>query len=493
MFLSRNKPAGGRQSFRSIRVRLTLLFVLLFGASQTVLGILIYGMFVRSHQAQFDAALYNRALDIAQGIEINAFGDVSVRSDILSDNGKNFPFSTGRELVQILKSDGTIVARSAGLGSARLPLYIDDWQVLNRQGFALRTLAVRELPKEFGAKDAYRLLSYLVVDRFLATPHTFILQVAVPMTFLEATLASLLRLLLIAESLMLLGATLLGLIFSRRALAPVTAIIEKAQGLSPSNLSERVPVPAVDDELKTLSETLNELLARLQKAFESQERFVADASHELKTPLAILRGELDVLKLRERSPAEVAEFLSSAGQELNSLSGIVENLLLLARIDAGAGSLAMSRVRLDEVALDVVSKLGRRAKELKIDIRVKLEEGAGGFEVPGDAGLLKSMVQNLVENALKFSPEGGSIGVKLGETADSVEFVVSDSGPGISPEDLAHVFERFYRAESTKQKAPGAGLGLAIVQRIVTAHGGKIDVESAPGQGASFRVRIKKF
>ena len=328
----------------SIRFRLTGLFVLLFGTTQIVLAVLIYELFVRSHQKQFDAALYNHALDIAQNVDMDAFGELSVKSDILSDGGKIFPFSTGRAFIQILKTDGRIVARSGGLGGSRLPLFLEDWQMINREGVAFRTLGKKDLPVEFvGKRSSYRLVSYLVTDRFVGSPKSYILQVAVPMNFLEETIDSLLKLLLIAVPLTLIAATLLGLWFARRALQPVADIIDSAKSLSPANLSARVPVPPVDDELKTLSLTLNELLARLQRAFESQERFVADASHELKTPLAILRGELDVLNLRARSPGEIQEFLASASKEIDSLSGIVENLLLLARVDAGAGSLKIGR------------------------------------------------------------------------------------------------------------------------------------------------------
>jgi heavy metal sensor kinase len=480
--------------FRSIRFRLAGLFVLLFGITQIVLGVLIYELFVRSHQKQFDAALYNHALDIAQNVDMDAFGEISVKSDILSDGGKIFPFSTGRAFIQVLKTDGRIVAKSGGLGSARLPLFVDDWQMINRDGVAFRTLGKKDLPVEFnGKRSSYRLVSYLVTDRFIASPRSYILQVAVPMNFLEQTLDSLLNLLLVAIPLTLIAAALVGLYFSRRALAPVAAIIDKAKSLSPVNLSDRVPVPAVDDELKTLSLTLNDLLARLQRAFESQERFVADASHELKTPLAILRGELDVLNLRERTPRETQEFLTSASQELDSLSDIVENLLLLARVDSGAGSLSLGMVRLDELALEVVSKLGPRAREKGVEIQMQLDPSMGSPEVRGDSGLLRSMIHNLLENATKFAPRQTSVELRLADAGEFIRLDVADQGPGIPAEAQAHIFERFFRAENTKQSAPGAGLGLAIVQRIVAAHGGRIEVHSELGRGATFTVLIKKF
>jgi signal transduction histidine kinase len=349
-------------------------------------------------------------------------------------------------------------------------------------------------------------VSYLVTDRFIASPKSYILQVAVPVNFLEDTIDSLLKLLLTAVPLTLIAATLLGLWFARRALQPVADIIDSAKNLSPVNLSARVPVPVVDDELKTLSLTLNELLARLQRAFESQERFVADASHELKTPLAILRGELDVLNLRKRTPQETQEFLGSASKEIDSLTGIVENLLTLARVDAGAGSLTLTKVALDEVALDVIARLGPRAREKGVEIRMQLEvapeaaaatEGHAaeghGFEVRGDSGLLRSMIHNLLENATKFSSSQTAVELRLGESNGNVKLEISDHGPGIPAEALPHVFERFFRAENTKQTTPGAGLGLAIVHRIVAAHGGKIEVASQPGEGTRFTVQIKKY
>lgn len=191
---------------------------------------------------------------------------------------------------------------------------------------------------------------------------------------------------------------------------PVAAIIDKANHLSASKLSERLPVPLANDEIRQLSLTLNRLLERLQRAFESQERFLADASHQLRTPLAIIRGELDVFKTRPRTQAEISEFLASGSQELEHLSKMVDDLLLLARVDSGAGTLVIEKIRVDEVLLEVSSRLEPIAKQKDIRIRFDLrpwisDKNPNPFEITGDRDLVRSLFQSILENAIQHSPK----------------------------------------------------------------------------------------
>ncbi|MCM2324222.1 MAG: HAMP domain-containing histidine kinase, partial [Oligoflexia bacterium] len=290
---------------------------------------------------------------------------------------------------------------------------------------------------------------------------------------------------------------------SGRALAPVNAIIEKARQLGSANLSERLPVPSVNDELQRLSLTLNELLNRLQLAFESQERFIADASHELKTPLAILRGELDLMRSRERSPEETSQFLATASQELDHLSRLVEDLLTLARMDAGAAVLSLHPTRMDETVLEALARLEPLARARSVSFHFELvpQEAASEtlFEISADADLLRTLVKNLLENAIKFSPAGAPVNVHLEDCGDCLLFSVRNRGPVIPPDMQAKIFERFVRLGAGKNAAeiPGAGLGLTIARRIAQAHQGTIEVRSpiseTEPEGAVFSVRIKRF
>ena len=478
----------GKFNYRSIRFRLTSLFVGIFGTTLIVFCSLLYSAFIRNQQNEFDAALFNHVVDISKNLNLDFFGRLSIDPDVLTASGKVFPFSLGRAYVQVIDSNHNVLAHSNALDKGALPLRQQEWTSLSRTGFIFSTIGSNDIPASSGKVSSdYRMLSYLI-----RTPVSggLVLQMAVPLTFLDQVSNRLLRFLLLGVPLTLILAAIGGLFISRRALAPMTAITEKAKALGASQLGERIPVPGVNDEIRQLALTLNDLLDRLQQAFESQERFVADASHELKTPLAILKGELDVLRARPRDEREVAEFLGSASQELDYLSRVVEDLLLLARTDVGVDALLVQRVRLDEVALEVVSRLEvlARAKESKIRFHMT----GSDFEVRGDADLLKSMLKNLVENAIKFSPQGGLIEVLLSEETDVVRIFVKDQGPGI-PQDLQNrIFERFYRVPSGS-RVPGAGLGLAITRKILDAHGGTVTVNSSPRDGTEFRVGIKKL
>ncbi len=478
-----------RSPRRSIRFRLTALFVVILGVTLIAFSITLYGAFVRTHRAEFDAALYNHAVDVADSIQVNVFGQLTLSGDLLSRNEKIFPFAVGRALLQILSPGGQVLAKSRAVAETGLPVYKEDLARLMSESVVFRDLSVEEVPNVGRtARVTYRLLTYRVRD--IRKPE-FLLQIAVPLTFLEQESRNLKLFFMLAIPLTLLIATFGGIYLSGKALMPVLDIIERARGITARNLGERLPIPPAKDELQALSLTLNDLLDRLHRAFESQERFVSDASHELKTPLAILRGELDLMRSRPRTPEEVTEFLSSASQELDQLSRLVEDLLLLARVDAGAGSIARAELRLDEVALEVVARLQKVAGARKIKIRFDLE--GSEFTVLGDSNLLHSVFHNLVENAVKFSPDESTVVVRMVSQGDQISTFVSDEGPGIDPAEQARIFDRFFRAEGAREKTAGMGLGLAIARRIADAHGARLWVESQPGRGSHFGFSIKKI
>ncbi|MGK5086868.1 HAMP domain-containing sensor histidine kinase [Bdellovibrionota bacterium FG-2] len=466
---------------RGLQFRLTVLFVAIFGVLLVLFCTLLYVEFSRTQQAEFDAALFNHAVDMSQTIEVDFFGRLSIHSDQLAEEGKVFPFALGKAYLQISDQNGEILMRSSSLGSRQLPFSKEDQALLFGQRVTFKTFEPGDrLP-------SYRLISYLVERQ---PGVRLILQIGVPLNLLDRQKRGLLAFFLITIPLILVLAIFGGLLFSRRALDPVRAIIEKAKEMSPSQLSERVPVPVEKDELRELALTLNHLLDRLQQSFESQERFIADASHQLKTPLAILRGELDVLKRRPRTVEETSGFLVSASQEVEYLSKMVEDLLVLARVDAGFGTLSIKKVRVDELALEAVSRLERFAQTRKVKIRFNLG-GSGSFEILGDSDLLQVMLRNLLENAIKFSPEDSCVEVEVNDEPAFVSVRVSDRGPGIPLEARERIFSRFFRAENTRNSVAGVGLGLPIAKRIIEIHQGTIEVSDAH-PGASFTVKIKK-
>ncbi|MDR3606361.1 MAG: ATP-binding protein [Oligoflexia bacterium] len=468
---------GNFSFLNSIRTRLTALFLLIFGMTLIFFCSVLYYYFVTTNQTNFDLALFNHAVDIANTINIDLFGSVSVDASAISGSGKAFPFSAGSTFLQLTDSDGRILARSSNLANYALPIDPQDWkQLFSARGPAwiARDIQVGKQPV------TYRMLSY---RSWGIMRSEYVLQIAVPTTLLEKNRLGLLTFFGIGIPLTLLVASLGGLFLSGRALSPVALIIEKIRRIEASNLTERLPLPATHDEIQSLSTAFNELLERLQRSFESQDRFIADASHELKTPLAILRGELDLLKGRTPDAGELQAFYQNSSHELDYLGRILENLLTLARIDAGAASLVMKPVRLDELLIE----LAAREKRLSLNLFGE------NFETQGDSDLLRSLFKNLIDNAIKFSPAGSKIDISLTELPGTIRAQITNAGERIPPQLIPHIFERFYRVPRTSNAdKPGAGLGLAIVKKIADAHHAEISVTSSESGVTQFRLEIKK-
>jgi len=271
--------------------------------------------------------------------------------------------------------------------------------------------------------------------------------------------------------------------------APLAALSDTARKINLGSLGhQRLFAPPDAPELAQLSTAFNELLDRLEVAHASQHRFVADASHELRTPLAALRAEIEIALRRERSPADYQRTLDSNRHELERLSSLVENLLALAALDASKPQSAKLPVDLPLVCRDVAEQLSPLAAAQNVRLQLELAEGA---IVPGDVFGLERAVRNLVENAIRHTPAGEQIIIRVARDSSEVTVQVIDTGVGITPEHLPHLFERFYRVDSARTRTHGgAGLGLSIVKAIIEAHGGNVSVESKLGAGSTFTLRL---
>jgi heavy metal sensor kinase len=279
-----------------------------------------------------------------------------------------------------------------------------------------------------------------------------------------------------------------GYVLVRRALRPVDLIAGKAELITQHNLGERVPVARTGDELERLAESLNRMITRLDDAFQNSKRFVADASHELRTPLTILRGELETLAQDARLRGDIADRLGSLLEEVERLTKIVERLFALSRLDAGEAQAEWVRFDLASMAATTAEQMNVLAEEKKISLRCEAE---ASVYVDGDRARLKQVVVNLVDNAIKYTPEAGAIRVRTKAIGDRAILEVADTGIGIPAAALHHVFERFFRVDPSRSRRPdGAGLGLAIVRSICSAHGGSVEAESAVGLGSKFRVKL---
>ncbi len=303
----------------------------------------------------------------------------------------------------------------------------------------------------------------------------------------EATLRRVLVMLAVGLPLAVAAAVAGGFVLVRRALLPVEYIALKAEQISQHNLSERLPVERSGDEIEQLSVSLNSMIARLEDAMRSTKQFVADASHELRTPLTVMRGELEAMAQDPGLGGEERERLGSMLEEVDRLAQIVEGLLSLSRLDAGESPTDWGRVDLGALAAETADQMSL----LALDKRIALVcEAAPHVEVQGDRARLKQVIVNLLDNAIKYTPPGGSVQLTVRGTQDQAVLEVRDTGIGIPADALAEVFKRFYRVDEARSRDPGgAGLGLSIVKSICGAHGAQVEVASAPGSGSTFRVR----
>lgn len=471
--------------FRGIKFRLVSLFVLFFGTTLILFSFFLYNSFEKNQQVEFDASLYNYTVDVVSAIKVNLFGDAFLDPDFFKNQDKLFPFSLGKTYILFRSKDGKILVRSQNSTALEFPFTNATANNVFLFGKYFETLNFKP------DTTIYRMISQKIDA---PNGQSFIIQIAAPMDLLERQRKGLVTFFGVSVPVVLLISTLMGWVFMRRVLAPVTDIITKAKQISVGNLSERIPLSGTHDEIHRLTESLNDLLNRLEKAFKSQERFIADASHQLKTPLAILKGELDLIRNHETKKEDVAAFLKSATEEVSSLSQIVQNLLLLARVDAGVEKFNFHQVRVEEILLGLIPRLEKLAnkKEIKININVA-DTPESSFEIFGDEELLNCLVGNLVENAIKYSDFKTVVNIKLEQQGNNIMVHVKDMGPGVLPEEQEKIFDRFYRSMKSKQKIEGAGLGLALSRKIAQILGGKLYMQNNQnGPGSIFTFEIKK-
>ncbi len=279
-----------------------------------------------------------------------------------------------------------------------------------------------------------------------------------------------------------------GYILVRKALQPVATIARKAEVITQHNLSERLPVADTGDELERLSIALNHMIARLDDAFGNSRRFVADASHELRTPLTVVQGELEAMAKDPATPAEFREQLGSLLEAVERVTAIVQRLFALSRLDAGEAQAEAVRFDLAALAASTAEQMRLLAEDKFLTLTASADEPV---YIEGDRSRLTQVVVNLLDNAIQYTPAGGSVTMSTREKNGVAVLEVADTGAGIPADALPHVFDRFFRVR--QNRAPndsGAGLGLAIVKSICTAHGGQVEVDSSVGAGSRFRVTL---
>jgi signal transduction histidine kinase len=480
----------------SIRARLSVLFSIVFGAALALTSLVCFKVFTHTHLEDFDAFLFNHAVDIESETGSGRMSLPASLSDPPSELRKHRLFSVKRTYFQIFDGTGRVLTRSDTLeGKNNLPHTQEDYRSAVTVGEAYRTVGHIDFGERQNAQKPYRLIFYRMSG---GNKEPLVLQVAAPLTLLQKENTDFLWLLLVLIPFSVIVSGCLGYATSRRAFSPVVKMAQKTAQIEVRNLQERIEVRESDAELKELGRTLNQLLERVESSVLAQERFIADASHQLKTPLAILRGELELLQARSGHPAPVIEALKNASQEVSQLISLVENLLLLARMDAGLDTLSFQSVRLDELLFEAVNRLqfvaGKMGVKLSSELRPYAEQPDANidFEFQGDGDLIRCLFENLIENAIKYSPQKGEVGVRLAESQGFYKLEISDQGVGISETEGKAMFERFWREPKKALGVQGAGLGLAIAKKITEIHRGKISAQGRSGGGTTFVVQLSK-
>jgi two-component system, OmpR family, sensor kinase len=453
----------------TIRSKLILAYTTVFGVMLVGFAFLVYRNSQQAEIAKLDAHLQAQAERLQSEIEeqydegvFPVPGDLlNIRTEGLTD----FHF-------QMLDSTGVVVLGDSVLPS--IPRGLVQQLVhhsARTENIALKGQRYRTLlaPAEVNGRNVY------------------VLQLVSSTVDAEASLANLRLFFLISIPAVLLLASVAAYFITRSAFRPITSMIETAGKISADNLDSRLQLPAVEDEIRLLGETFNTMLERISNSFEQQRRFTADASHELRTPLTVICSELEFAQ-KLTSDTQSRESIGTALAEIDRLARMTQGMLMLARLDASQNRLTSGPVRLDELLLESIQLLKALFAQKQLELQLHVDEAV---EIIGDRDKLKSAILNLLDNAIKYSRNGGKVAVSLSvnrRTSPAISLRIADSGDGIAPAELPNIFKRFYRAPSSRADSSGSGLGLAIVEHVVKMHGGRINVQSKPGKGSAFTI-----
>ena len=456
--------------FRTIRARLTVWYIVLLALILIGFSGALYVTLARALYQQLDDSLARQAHDLIDGLfiingQIDYPGGENDMSDLDAVRAQGY-------LIRVLDADGRILNTNATY--APLPV-APDVVATARQGLAqFQTVSVDGV--------AYRLLTAPVQNNGQAVGA---MQVAQVLGAVDSALSELTLALAVIVPLTLALAMFAGGWFARRALMPIDQITRTAQRISAQDLSQRLNLNLPNDEVGRLARTFDAMLARLDDAFRREREFTANASHELRTPLTVMRGEIDVVLQRPRERAEYERVLSELGADVERLSHMAEDLLMLARADAHQIAVTCEELNAAQLLQAVADELRPLAEAQQIALDVRADPALRFW---GDEPKMLRVLFNLVDNALKFSAPKTCVSLTAARKGDSVSLCVSAQGPGIASDALPHIFDRFYRG--TNGDARGAGLGLAIARALVQAQGGVISGESQVEQGTTFTVEL---
>jgi len=460
-----------RPRLRTLRARLTVWHLATLALTLVVFAVLCYQVLSRSLYQHHDQELARQAEEVVQALGGIPLAEPDIQRALAAS-------TVGSRLVMIRDHQGGLLYRDPFLDSTE--------PNLGRHEALVHAATVGMASPEFFTVNLERSGEVRFICAPLRQAGAYV-QIGDPLGDVRATLHATAVASLPLFPVVLLLSSFGGWMIARRALAPMRSITTTLEHLHATDLSRRVEVVATDEEIGGLVATLNHLLDRLQRAFESLRQFAGDVSHQIQTPLTVMKGSLDAALRRQGTPVDDATVLKDLAEGIDDISAIVVDLRAFALADApvpGAREVDLSHLVQDTA--DVIAALG----ELRsVTVQSQVDPGV---VVRGDALRLKQVVLNLGDNAVKYTPVGGRVTIQLSAVSPEAVITVSDTGVGIPAEHLPRLFDRLFRAEASDRGTGGSGLGLAIAKKIVDAHRGSLDVRSQPGVGSTFTVRLPR-
>jgi len=464
-------------AFKSIRSRLTAWYVILLAIILILFSLLLYYFLTKRLYQSVDNSLTVSATVVSTSATmrltssplpgLNEFFDQFLREGNLN------------KFYRIYDGSGSVGSRSGNISASEFPLSGTAYADALKGNNSYETFKV-------GGKHPIRVITMpvMVNDKLVN-----LVQVGTSLQAVQETLRNLKIILFTAVPSVLIFAALFARFMARRALKPISRIIDTARDIGQGQeLSKRIPVLKIKDELGQLALTFNEMMNRLENSFKQVRQFSSDASHELRTPLTVLKGQNELILSKLRKPEEYQEVISSNLEEINYMSKVLEDLFLLSKSDENQVSLDCRHFNLKPLVEEVCKHAEVLAEEKNIKIIIAFLEAV---QVNGDEVRLRQMSWNILQNGIKYTQFGGELKVSLQNDGEFALLTIQDTGIGIPKEDLGFIFNRFYRVDKARSRDEGgSGLGLSICRQIAEAHKGTIEVESTLGVGTRFKIRI---
>jgi heavy metal sensor kinase len=454
----------------SIGTRLTLWYLIIFTAAQLCFGVGMWLVLRRHLYHIADGTLTAQVEDLTNFLKSQKKKNLTVIK-LREEASESYALEHSGDFLQVFDENGDWIFRAPALEQNQFP----PLGPAIFQGCSFQNSQVGKEPFRF------------ITDKIYANGHSYFVRTGIPIDQLIETLSLFRRYLLLLAPLLLLAAASGGHWLSRKALSPVDALTRAARSISGSNLSNRLEKLTTGDELQRLADTLNEMLARIENAFLRVTQFTADASHELRTPISLIRTEAELALRKSRGNEEYREALRHILLEAEKTSTLLEELLSLARADSGRESLHPAPLDLRSVVAETADEWRQMVESRNLEFTQEITDGEA--RVLADRMAVQRLLAILLDNAVKYTPPPGAIELRLEIRNESAVITVRDSGIGIAPQDQRKIFERFYRVDKARSRElGGVGIGLAIAEWIVEQHRGSIALQSSIGNGSSFTV-----